>query len=95
MDTININGFKLNLNFEPQLSKNGKEIRLSGIAKNCQVPTIFFDKDGKIVSSYTKGRIEKNHWIYTFRYIGTETFVSFEFDYLNKFVGIYSTNTKH
>jgi hypothetical protein len=83
MDTINIKGFKLNLNFEPQLSKNGKEIRLSGIAKNCQVPEKWVDK------SY------KSHWIYTFRYIGTETFVSFEFDYLNKFVGIYSTNTKH
>jgi hypothetical protein len=76
MKKININGFKLNLNFEPQLSKNGKEIRLSGIAKNCQMPEKWIDK------SY------KNHWIYTFRYIGTETFVSFEFDYYGFFVGI-------
>ena len=74
---IKINGFKLNLNLEPQLSKNGKEIRLSRIAKNCQMPEKWIDK------SY------KNHWIYTFRYIGTETFVSFEFDYLGFFVGIY------
>jgi hypothetical protein len=77
MKKININGFKLNLNFEPQLSKNGKEIRLSGISKNCQVPKKWIDK------SY------KNHWIYTFRYIGTENFVSFEFDYYGFFVGIY------
>ena len=76
MDKININGFKLNLNLEPQLSKNVKEIRLSGIAKNCQMPEKWIDK------SY------KNHWIYTFRYIGTGKFVSFEFDYLGFFVGI-------
>lgn len=73
---IKIKDFKLNLNFEPQLSKNGKEIRLSGIAKNCQLPEKWLDKG------------YKNHWIYTFRYIGTETFVSFEFDYYGKFVGI-------
>lgn len=75
MDTININGFKLSLNFDVQLSKNGKEIRLSGIAKNCKVPEKYIDK------SY------KSHWIYTFRYIGTDNFVSFEFDYYGKLVG--------
>lgn len=73
---IKIKDFKLKLNFEPQLSKNGKEIRLSGISKNCQLPEKWLDKSFK------------NHWIYTFRYIGTETFVSFEFDYYNNFVGI-------
>jgi len=76
MDTINIKGFKLNLNFEHQLSKNGKEIRLSGIAKNLKVPEKWIEKSFK------------NHWIYTFRYIGTDTFISFEFDYYGKFVGI-------
>lgn len=76
MDTININGFKLNLDFEPQLSKNGKQIRLSGIAKNLKVPEKWIDKN------------LKNHWIYTFIYVGTDKFVSFEFDYYNNFVGI-------
>jgi len=75
-ETINIKGFKLNLNFESQISKNGKEIRLSGIAKNCQVPAKWIDKTFK------------NHWIYTFRYIGTTEFISFEFDYYDNFVGI-------
>lgn len=76
IQTLNINGFKLNINFETQLSKNGQEIRLSGIAKNCTLPEKYVDK------TY------KNHWIYTFRYIGTDNFVSFEFDYYGKFVGI-------
>jgi hypothetical protein len=78
MDTININGFKLNLDFETKISKNGKEIRLSGIAKNCQVPEKYINEQKKY----------KHHWIYTFRYIGTEKFVSFEFDHYDKFVGI-------
>ena len=78
--TLNINGFKLNLNFEPQLSKNGKEIRLSGIAKNGKIAEKWVKENGVNKS--------KNHWIYTFRYIGTDKFVSFEFDYHDKFVGI-------
>jgi len=73
METININGFKLNLNFEPQLSKNGQEIRLSGIAKNSKLPEKWVN------NQKTKKDELKNHWIYTFRYIGTNTFVSFEF----------------
>ena len=80
MDTINIQGFKLNLNFEPQLSKNGKEIRLSGIAKNLKVPEKWIKENNS--------NVLKNHWIYTFRYIGTDTFISFEFDYYGKFIGI-------
>jgi len=75
-EIINIKGFKIKINFDPQISKNGKEIRLSGIAKNCQVPQKYVDKTFK------------NHWIYTFRYIGTTDFISFEFDYYDKFIGI-------
>jgi len=82
IQTLNINGFKLNINFEPQLSKNGQEIRLSGIAKNCTLPEKW------ITNTTTKKDELKNHWIYTFRYIGTDNFVSFEFDYYGKFVGI-------
>jgi len=73
---LNIKGFKLNLNFETQFSKKGELIRLSGIAKNLQVPEKYINK------AY------KNHWIYTFRYIGTDKFVSFEFDYNDNFLKI-------
>jgi hypothetical protein len=77
MDAIlNIKGIKLNLNFEEQLSPQGRPIRLSGISKNLKMPEKYVDK------SY------KNHWIYTFRYLGTDSFISFEFDYYGKFVGV-------
>lgn len=77
MDTLNIKGIKLNLNFEPQLSPNGRPIRLSGIAKNLKLSEKYID------GSY------KNHWIYTFRYLDDiDGFVSFEFDYLGFFVGV-------
>jgi hypothetical protein len=76
MNTIKISqNIKLNLNFEEQTSPNGRPLRLSGIAKNLQVPARWIDKTFK------------NHWIYTFRYLDVDSeFVSFEFDYYNKFV---------
>jgi len=79
--TLNINGFKLYLNFDTQLSKNGKEIRLSGIAKNCKLAEKWIKENGT--------NTLKNHWVYTFRYVDTDKFVSFEFDYYDKFIGIY------
>ena len=72
---IKIKDFKLNLNFEPQISPSGRPIRLSGIAKNATLPEKYINK------AY------KNHWIYTFRYLDEQDgFVSFEFDYLDKFL---------
>jgi hypothetical protein len=66
---------KLDLTFEEQTSPNGRPIRLSGIAKNLQVAEKWLDKTFK------------NHWIYTFKYLDAyDEFVSFEFDYNNKFV---------
>ncbi len=66
---------KLDLTFEQQISPNGRPIRLSGIAKNLQVAEKFIEKSFK------------NHWIYTFKYLDAyDEFVSFEFDYNNKFV---------
>jgi hypothetical protein len=66
---------KLDLTFEEQTSPNGRPIRLSGIAKNLQVAEKWIDKTFK------------NHWIYTFKYLDAyDEFVSFEFDYNNKFV---------
>jgi len=71
--TLNIKGFKLHLNFEPQVTPQGHEVRLSGIAKNLKIPEKWVNKE------------LRNHWIYTFRYIGTDKFISFEFDYNDKF----------
>ena len=75
MTQITLNKLKLNLDFEPQLSPSGRLIRLSGIGKNLQVPEKYINK------AY------KNHWIYTFRYLDEQDgFVSFEFDYNDKFL---------
>lgn len=76
MDAIlNIKGVKLGLHFDEQKSPQGRPIRLSGIEKNAKLPEKYVD------GSY------KSHWIYTFRYIDTlDGFVSFEFDYYDKFV---------
>jgi hypothetical protein len=76
METINIKGFKLNLNFEPQSSKNGRLMTWCGIARNGQVAQKWI-KDGY-----------KSHWIYTFKYLDNGEFINFEFDYYDKFVGI-------
>ena len=71
---IKVDNYILKLDFEPQLYEN-KKIRLSGIAKNTQIPAQWIN------GGY------KHHYIYTFRYIGTDKFVSFELDYYGKFVG--------
>lgn len=75
--TLNIKGIKLNLDFEPQLSPQGRPIRLSGISKN-----------GKLSEKWVNSGY-KSHWIYTFRFIDDlDGFISFEFDYYDKFVGV-------
>lgn len=77
---LNIKGIKLNLNFDEQLSPQGRPIRLSGIAKNIKIPEKWVKENNK--------NILKNHWIYTFRYIGTDNFISFEFDYYGDFLNV-------
>lgn len=77
IQTLNIKGVKLGLHFETQTSPNGRPIRLSGISKNLKLSEKY------IAGSY------KNHWIYTFRYLDDiDGFISFEFDYYGKFVGV-------
>ncbi len=78
MNTIKISkSISLQLTFEEQTSPNGRTIRLSGIAKNLQIPEKYID----IYKTF------KNHWIYTFKYLDSyDDFVSFEFDYYNKFI---------
>ncbi len=78
MDAIlNIKGVKLGLHFDEQTSPKGRPIRLSGIAKNLKVAEKWID------GGY------KNHWLYTFRYLDAlDGFITFEFDYYGKFVGV-------
>jgi len=73
---LQINNETLNVTIlkEPQLYK-GRSILLSGIAKNATLPPKWVDG-------------WKYHWIYTFRYIGTDEFISFEYGYSDEFVGV-------
>ena len=64
----------LNLTFTPQLSMLGRPYRLSGIAKNLQVPSKWID------------RVDCWHWYYVFIYTDDNSFFGFEFDYNDKFV---------
>lgn len=67
---ITIKRIRLNLNFETQISPTGRPFRLSGTAKNLQLPSKYID------------RVERWHWIHTFRYLDEKGgLVSFEFDY--------------
>ena len=67
----------LNLNFETQISPSNRPMRLSGTSKNLQLPEKWIDK------------IFKNHWIHHFIFLDEKGgFISFEFDYYDKFVGI-------
>ena len=76
---IKIKDFKLNLNFEEQISPNGRPIRLSGTAKNLKIHPKWIEINKKPVLKY--------HWIYTFRYIDKQDgFVSFEYDFNDKFL---------
>lgn len=73
---ITIANFKLNLNFETQLSKKGRPMRLSGIALQRQKPAVWINKQ------------LMHGTIYTFRYLDNDEFISFEFDPYDNFIGI-------
>jgi hypothetical protein len=64
----------LNLTSTPQLSKLGRLYRLSGIAKNLQVPSKWID------------RVEHWHWYYFFIYTDDNSLFGFEFDYNDNFI---------
>lgn len=68
MDTIAIGNHKINLNFESQVSKNGRPFRLSGISLVLDKPAVWIDK-----------RL-MHGTIYSFRYLDVENeFFAFEF----------------
>lgn len=65
----------LNLNFEIQISPNGRPIKWAGLRKNLQMPVKWVGKD------------EKWHWIYTFNYQDEKRGgIEVEIDYNDKFV---------
>lgn len=78
MNQININGFILQLDFEPQQSPRGRLMRLSGTAKDLNYPEKWVD------------RVLKNYWVYTFIFLdGEKEFINFVFNYHNIFVNQY------
>ena len=76
MQSITIKTTRINLNFETQVSPNGRPFRLSGTSKNLQQPSKWID------------RVERWHWIHHFKYLDEQGgFFSFEFDYNDKLIG--------
>jgi hypothetical protein len=75
MGEINIRGFKLKLDFNPQPSKNGRLLIWVGMGK--------MPNTDKFI-----GNEKKYHWYYDFRYIDTQELIRFEFDYFDLFVKI-------
>jgi hypothetical protein len=63
------------LNFEIQISKLGREFRLSGTRKNLQITPKWIDK------------VEKYHWIHSFKYLDEKGgFFEIEIDYFDNFL---------
>lgn len=75
MESILVGNHKISLNFEKQISKNGRPFRLSGISLVTTKPAIWIDKQ------LTHGTI------YTFRYLDVDAeFFGFEFTPDGKFL---------
>lgn len=69
MESILVKDHRINLNFEKQISKNGRPFRLSGISLVLTKPAVWIDK--KL----------RHGTIYTFRYLDADSeFFAFEFD---------------
>lgn len=77
MESILIKQTRINLNFETQISKNGRPFRLSGTRKNLQQPVKWID------------RVECWHWVHEFIYLDEQGgFFDVEIDYNDKFVNM-------
>jgi len=76
MASILVQGFKINLNFETQTSKNGRPFRLSGVSIVANKPKVWIDE----IKAYRHGTI------YSFRYLDKDEFFGFEFDAFGKFI---------
>ena len=77
MNAIFVQNHKINLNFETQISKNGRPFRLSGISLVTTKPAVWVSD----LKAYRHGTI------YTFRYLDVDSeFFGFELDAFNKFI---------
>lgn len=75
MSHIQVRDFKININLEPQLSKQDRPFRLSSVRKNAQLPEKWI------------GNSFKYHWIYLFIYLDERGgFFDVEVDYYDKFL---------
>jgi len=75
MEFIEIKDAKIYLDGETQTSKLGRPFRLSGIAKNIDIPSKWM------------GNIERWNWIYTFIYLDDQGgSFNVEIDYDNNFI---------
>ena len=74
MNYITVKNNKIYLDNRIQTSPLGREFRLSSIQKDLQFPSKWL------------GGMEVWNWIYRFRYLDTDGFFGFYFDYNNKFL---------
>lgn len=74
-ESILIKKTRLYLNREPQPTPSGRQIIYSACSMNAQIPAKYINRE------------YKHHWIYSFKYIDNDTFVHFEFDYNNQYIG--------
>jgi len=73
IQTLNIKGTIINLDFETQISKLGRPFRLSGVRLCIDEPPIWVDK------------VLTHKTIYDFKYLDDGSFFSFQFDQHNNF----------
>jgi len=74
MDRILIGKNSINLTLETQVSPLGREFRMSGTAKNLQLPPKWINK------------VEKWHWIHSFKYLDNEGYFHIEIGYNDEFI---------
>lgn len=74
METISIGSHRLNTDCEPQLSPNGRLLRLSGIS-------LVTDKEAIWI-----GNMYLHGTLYTFRFLDKDEFIGFEYCPKGKFI---------
>lgn len=79
MNTITINkDFELKLNFDIQISPNGRPFQQCGLSKNTKIPSIWIKVNNT--------KYEAWHWIYSYQFLDEKGgFIFFEIDYYDKF----------
>ena len=79
MDKILIGSNSINITLGTQVSPLGKEFRISGTAKNLDLPSKFING------------VECWHWIHSFKYLEDEKYFNIEIGYNNEFIKKYKS----